>query len=198
MKESVRQLFQTTQCSWCESFYTTALFMCPYRKLQSNCNDIKVLSHSKRAELLKDEMWLRHAEEMFRQLRMGGGVMARCINENCLAANPNPQKTTCWRCHKDLTGACGHEVPLDYDIGRDLWTCPKQGCTVIIRGKDESYLSPSTRDSYPTYDTDKEVIKRRLRARRNAHRLIAFAAVVTVAVFVLIIWVTIGNRIRLP
>ena len=194
MRESVRQLFQKTQCSWCESFYTTALFLCPNRKLQSSCPDIRQLSSEKRATLLKEEKWLRHAEEMFRQVQKRG-IMARCRNEDCLSLNPNPQTITCWRCGQDaLTCPSCHKPALNYDIESDLWICINSACGYQLAGKSETYLSHA-QDNQPAYSTDKEVVKERLRARRNTIRLIIVITIMIVAIFILIMWAMLGGQI---
>ena len=50
------RLFQATQCSWCRRFYTQP-FLCPYRKLQSNCPLCARLEDKERMRLLGDEKW---------------------------------------------------------------------------------------------------------------------------------------------
>lgn len=57
------RLFQTVPCSWCDRFYTTQPWRCPYKHIRpTGCmlvrnQNLKRLSESRRASLLGDDRW---------------------------------------------------------------------------------------------------------------------------------------------
>ena len=113
--------FQATQCSWCSRFYTQP-FLCPYRRLQSNCFSCDRLSEQERKRLLEDEKWWWRMADMIREVQ-NKGIMGRC--RKCGALNPNPQQFVCWNCGKDSLCCpdCKEAPVLRYDIEAGFWKC---------------------------------------------------------------------------
>jgi len=116
------EMFATTQCSWCRKFYTTP-FLCPYDRLQSNCLSFDGLSAQERGRQVEDEKLWRRMADMLSQVE-ARGMMSRCREEDCLALNPNPQATSCWRCQRHSLSCPECDTILRYSIERDMWKCP--------------------------------------------------------------------------
>lgn len=121
------KIFETSQCSWCRKFYTSEPFLCPFRRLQSNCLYFDRLSDKDRKNLLEGEKWWWRMEDMIRQVT-SKGKMAKCRNPECGALNPNPQKDECWRCHESLCCPIHLQLILSYHIEGDFWRCPDTSC----------------------------------------------------------------------
>lgn len=122
------KIFRTTQCSWCKKFYTHPL-LCPFMRLQSNCLGYDKLSDSDKDALLKDERWRWRIVDYVKQVQLNG-ILARCRNGDCLAFNPNPQKTTCWKCGQDTLCCpkCSGKLYLNYVYARGIWKCRNAAC----------------------------------------------------------------------
>jgi ribosomal protein L40E len=120
------EMFATTQCSWCRNFYTRP-FLCPSRRLQSNCLSFDKLTEEQRKGLLGDPKWWWQMSEMLQQVPRKG-LMARC--RKCNALNPNPQIAVCWNDQSSL--ACpfheNEQQILRYDMENGTWRCPVAGC----------------------------------------------------------------------
>jgi len=117
------RVFQTTQCSWCNKFYTSEPFLCPSGRLQSNCLSFQKLDPSERKRLLGEEKWWWRMSDMLQAVE-DRGIMAKC--RYCFALNPNPQKTDCWQCGKDGLRCPGCEAKpfLRYSFETNRWKCP--------------------------------------------------------------------------
>ena len=125
------KFFHTTQCSWCQEFYTNEPFRCFYGKLQSNCDKFKKLNERDREIFAGDKKWWWRMYDMLVRVEEKG-ILTRC--RNCFALNPNPQKRVCWKmeekdCVPDslLCPDC-HEGYLIYNINTNKKKCMKQGC----------------------------------------------------------------------
>jgi hypothetical protein len=120
------ELFKTMQCSWCRTFFTQP-FLCPHRKLQSNCVNLDKMDYEERERLLESEKWWWRIWDMIRNVQEKG-TMCKC--KKCGALNPNPQnqKYYCWSCNKGTFLCLYCDVPLKYDIDRDEWSCSNAGC----------------------------------------------------------------------
>jgi hypothetical protein len=117
-------LFNTSQCSWCNKFYTQP-FLCVYGTLHSNCFFFERLSDNDRNTKVEDARWWWRAIEMVRQVEEHG-VLARC--RKCGALNPNPEQYACWcGCGENSLTCpnCLGRIILKYDISGDFWKCPK-------------------------------------------------------------------------
>jgi hypothetical protein len=131
-------LFNTSQCSWCNKFYTQP-FVCVHGTLHSNCFFFEKLSDNDRKTKVEDARWWWRAIEMVRQVEEHG-VLARC--RRCGALNPNPEGHICWQHSGENSLTCPHclgHIILTYDISGDFWKCPnsKHG------GKYTSFSEPS-------------------------------------------------------
>ncbi len=137
------RIFESTQCSWCRKFYTQP-FLCPYRRLCSNCLSFDRLAKQDRTNFLRDEKWWWRVLDMVWQARERG-VMAKC--RECGALNPNPRKTLCWRCQEDSLRcpAPGCGTLLEYDTEIDVWKCRKASCSKkYVWMPKKRYDEPST------------------------------------------------------
>jgi len=129
-RRNVLRIFQTTQCSWCRKFYTQP-FLCPARKLRSNCISFDRLDKEERGRLLEDEKWWWRMADMIQQVQ-DRGIMGKC--RECGALNPNPQKSVCWHCGED-TLCCPHcqkrgqKLILRYNIEGEFWKCSNAACS---------------------------------------------------------------------
>ena len=132
IRRQALRVFQTTQCSWCRKFYTQEPFLCPKRRLQSNCFHFDKLSEGERKSLLEDEKWWWRMSDMLQRVQEKE-LMAKCRSSSCFALNPNPQKITCWQCGKDTLRCpnpkCEAKPILRYHIERNTWKCPNAGCS---------------------------------------------------------------------
>lgn len=120
------QLFLSTQCSWCQKFYTQP-FTCPYGRLQSNCLSFSEIPEQERMRLTQVETWRWRMTEMVRQVQ-NQGVMSKCRDGKCGALNPNPQKLICWKCQQGTICCPRCGLVLRYDIEERSWKCTKAGC----------------------------------------------------------------------
>lgn len=125
--EKYLTLFKTSQCSWCRKFYTNQPFLCPPKKLQSNCTYFDGLFeipgwYSREEEIKKYE---QRIVEMMQEVERDG-IMAKCRDSKCGALNPNPQHSTCWKCEKDTLHCPEHKsLILRYNIEENYWRCPE-------------------------------------------------------------------------
>ncbi len=227
-------IFQTTQCSWCTKFYPNEPFLCPARRLQSNCPLFQKLDSSERKRLLGEERWWWRMSDML-EAAAKKGIMAKC--RYCFALNPNPQKVSCWQCGRDglRCPSCDAKPYLRYSIETNRWKCPNaahsKSFAYVSKEKDtrhvlsdevcpncqknlywdkEMWLWRCQNDSCKriyTYEdlhkeqetsgvvTEKEVVKRKLKIRFRVRWLTALIVILVVAVFIIIVWATLGNQI---
>jgi len=118
--------FQSMQCSWCKRFFTQP-FLCPHRKLHSNCFFFDRLSDEERGNLLDSERWWWRIVDLVRQTE-SNGVIKKCVH--CGVLNPNPEKLTCWNCgHSiyDQCPSCGLPT-LYFDLDTKYWRCSNNYC----------------------------------------------------------------------
>ncbi len=135
--------FQDTQCSWCKKFYTQP-FLCPFGILQSNCICFDELDADERRKLLLTERWWwRMIDRMLNVQEKG--TMTKCRNPKCLALNPNPKKTVCWRCGEDTLRCPKDGALLHYHIEGSFWKCSLTSC-----GKKFAIVKPHKGDSEST------------------------------------------------
>jgi len=125
--------FQLMQCSWCKLFFTQEPFLCPYKgKQHSSCffierNNENKLSEEERNKLLDDEKWWWRIIDLVRQAE-NNGVIKKCVR--CGALNPNPDKTTCWKCKNNILDRCPNcSLPtLYFDLDDNCWKCSNAIC----------------------------------------------------------------------
>ena len=118
--------FQSMQCSWCRRFFTQP-FLCPDRKLHSNCFFFDRLSEEERDRFINDEKWWWRVIDLVRWVE-NNGVIKKCTH--CGALNPNPEKLTCWNCGHNIYDRCANcGLPtLYFDLDSNLWRCSNAKC----------------------------------------------------------------------
>lgn len=189
------RVFQSTQCSWCSKFYTNEPFLCPPRRLQSNCFFVQRLDASKRRRLLGEERWWWRMSDML-QTAEDKGIIAKC--RYCMALNPNPQKISCWHCGKDALRCpeCNAKPYLRFSTETNKWKCPNASCSksfafVPKRIDKDQYKGQKITRVYK----EKDAVKKKLKTRHSLRWLTILIAFLAIVMFGIIIWATIGNQI---
>ena len=120
--------FQSTQCSWCQKFFTRPLLCIQRAQLHSSCFFFEGLPEDERGRLLDDEKWWWQIIDAIRQTE-NNGVIKKCVG--CGALNPNPDKLKCWKCGRDIDDRCPScGLPtLYFDLEAGCWKCANNYCS---------------------------------------------------------------------